>query len=74
MLKLWEQASQPLLADPALLPLAMLAQDNADAQVLQRVAPEVSKIEETAQRREVSSLSQILAELRFNRRMLRQVF
>jgi len=43
--RLWEQDPAPLLANPALLPLAALAQTDAPAVLLRQVAAQVNKIE-----------------------------
>ncbi|MBW4553630.1 MAG: Rpn family recombination-promoting nuclease/putative transposase [Aphanocapsa sp. GSE-SYN-MK-11-07L] len=74
VLRLWEQDPTPLLADPALLPLAALAQADSGAQILERVAAEVAKIEEASLRNEMSNCTQILAGLRYPKSLIQQLF
>jgi len=74
VIRLWEQDPSPLLQDAALLPLASLARAAAPVELLNRVAIEVGKIEEVATRREIANCAQILAGLRFDESLIRQVF
>jgi predicted transposase/invertase (TIGR01784 family) len=74
VLRLWEQDPEPLLEDAALLPLAVLARAETAEQLLGRVAEQVSMIKESAERRETSSYVQILAGLRFDKQIIRQMF
>jgi len=74
VIRLWEQDPSPLLQDAALLPLASLARAEAPVELLNRVALEVGKIEEVATRREIANCAQILAGLRFDESLIRQVF
>ena len=62
-----------LLEDPALLPLAPLAATTQAKALLQRVAERVSRLDE-GQRQEVSEYTQILAGLKFERALIRQLF
>lgn len=74
VIRLWEQDPSPLLQDAALLPLASLAASASPVELLNRVAIEVGKIEEVATRREIANCAQILAGLRFDESLIRQVF
>jgi predicted transposase YdaD len=74
VVRLWEQNPEPLLQDAALLPLAVLCAAEDSAQLLGRVAQEVSKIEEPEQRQVISNCTQLLAGLRFNKDLIRQLF
>lgn len=74
VMRLWEQDPEQLLQDVALLPLAVLAATETPSQLLGQVAEQVSKIEETNQRQEVGTCAQILAGLRFEESLIRQVF
>jgi predicted transposase/invertase (TIGR01784 family) len=74
VLKMWEQDPAMFLDDPALLPLATLAAATSPIQLLEQVAQQVSTIESTQQRQELSTYSQLLAGLRFDKRLIRQVF
>ncbi len=62
----------PLLANPALLPLAVLAQTDSPATLLQQVAVQVDMIEEIQQQRDISACAEILASLRFDKNFVRQ--
>jgi predicted transposase YdaD len=62
------------LNDVALLPLATLAAATAPEQLLQQVAQQISKIELTQQREQVSAYTQLLAGLRFKKALIQQVF
>jgi predicted transposase/invertase (TIGR01784 family) len=74
VLCMWEQDPSILLEDIALLPLATLAATQSPEQLLNQVAQRVSTIESTQQRREASAYVQLLAGLRFNKTLIRQVF
>ena len=74
VLCLWEQDPSIFLDDIALLPLAILAATQSPEQLLNQVAQRVSTIESTQQRREASAYVQLLAGLRFNKTLIRQVF
>nr|WP_199316586.1 hypothetical protein [Chroococcidiopsis sp. [FACHB-1243]] len=52
---MWEQDPTPLLADNALLPLAVLAQANSPRTLLEQVATQVDNIELTERGRNVSA-------------------
>jgi predicted transposase YdaD len=71
---MWEQDPQPLLADSALLPLAALAQTDSPRALLERVATQVANIESTDQQQNVSACVQMLAGLRFEKNLIRQLF
>jgi predicted transposase/invertase (TIGR01784 family) len=74
VLCMWEQDPSIFLEDLALLPLATLAATQSPEQLLNQVAQRVSTIESTQQRREASAYVQLLAGLRFNKTLIRQVF
>jgi predicted transposase/invertase (TIGR01784 family) len=73
VVKLWEQDPALFLNDPALLPLATLAAGESKG-LLERTAIEVSKIEPESQRKEISAYAQLMAGLRFNKKLIYQVF
>jgi predicted transposase YdaD len=54
--------------------LAALAAATSPIQLLEQVAQQVSTIELTQQRQELSAYSQLLAGLRFDKRLIRQIF
>ncbi|XPM53150.1 MAG: Rpn family recombination-promoting nuclease/putative transposase [Leptolyngbya sp. IPPAS B-1204] len=74
VIRLWEQDPTPLLADQALLPLAVLARTDSPAKLLQQVANQVNRIEDTGQQRNLSAYTQLLAGLRFEKEIIQQVF
>jgi predicted transposase/invertase (TIGR01784 family) len=74
IIRMWEQDPAPLLADPALLPLAPLAQTNSPRDLLQQVAAQIATIEESGRQQNVSACTQVLAGLRFERELIRQLF
>ncbi|GAB4203479.1 MAG: DUF4351 domain-containing protein [Coleofasciculaceae cyanobacterium] len=74
ILRMWEQDPAPLLQNTALLPLAPLCAAKDSTQLLSRIAEQVSKIETPTQRQEISTCTQFLAGLRFNKDVIRQLF
>jgi predicted transposase/invertase (TIGR01784 family) len=74
VLCMWEQDPSIFLEDIALLPLAILAATQSPEQLLNQVAQRVSTIESTQQRCEASAYVQLLAGLRFDKTLIRQVF
>lgn len=72
VIRLWEQDPAPLLANPALLPLATLAQSDSPNALLQQVASSLDMIEEQEQRRNISACVEILAGLRFEIETIRR--
>jgi predicted transposase YdaD len=74
VIKMWEQDPATFLSDPALLPLATLAATDNPSGLLYQVAEQVSIIETESQKREVAAYSQLLAGLKFDKQMIRQVF
>ncbi|MCL1474538.1 DUF4351 domain-containing protein [Argonema antarcticum] len=73
VIRLWEQDPAPLLAVPALLPLAALARSNSPNILLQQVATQVASIEEIEQRRNISACVELLAGLRFDENLISQL-
>lgn len=73
VIRLWEQDPTPLLNDPALLPLAPLAASTAPEVLLQQVAQQISQLD-SIQKQEASTYAQILAGLKFDQRLIRQLF
>ena len=72
VVRLWEQDPAPLLANPALLPLAVLARTGSPTALMQQVADLVDMIEEPGQQRNISACTQILASLKFEKNFVRQ--
>lgn len=74
VIRLWEQDPAPLLANSALLPLATLAQTGSPQALLEQVAAQVDMIEETEEKRNISACAAVLASLRFDKVLIRQLF
>ncbi|MCT7979150.1 Rpn family recombination-promoting nuclease/putative transposase [Laspinema olomoucense] len=74
VVRMWEEPPEPLLQDPALLPLAVLSATEEPNQLLGQVAQEVAKIEETELRQEIAACTQVLAGLRFNKDVIANFF
>lgn len=74
VIRMWEQDPAPLLADPALLPLAPLARTDSPQALLEQVAVQVASIEATQDRRNLAASVQILAGLRFDQNLIEQLF
>ncbi|MEH2035401.1 DUF4351 domain-containing protein [Nostoc sp.] len=74
VIRLWEEDPTPLLANPALLPLATLARTDSPADLLTQVAANVDMIEETDERQNISACVQVLAGLRFDKSLITQLF
>lgn len=72
VIRMWEQEPAPLLANPGLLPLAVLARTDAPTSLLQQVADLVEQIEEAQQQREISAYTEILAGLKFDKNLIRR--
>ena len=74
VIRLWEQDPAPLLGNPALLPLATLAQTDSPESLLQQVAQNIASIEDTNERANILVCADILAGLRFEAGLIRQFF
>ena len=74
VIRLWEQDSSSFLSNPALLPLAALTKSDSPQGLLEEVAEQVASIEEIEQRQNIASCAGILAGLRFEEDLIRQLF
>lgn len=74
VIRMWEQDPAPLLADPALLPLATLARSDSPRALLEQVAERVASIEASDERRNLSACAGVLAGLRFDKDLIRPLF
>lgn len=73
MIRLWEENPELFLNNPALLPLAPLAATTQPQALLQQVVVKVNQLE-PRQRPEISAYTQILAGLKYNQDLIRQLF
>jgi predicted transposase YdaD len=71
---LWEEDPAPLLTNPGLLPLATLAKTNSPHNFLEQVAAQLDMIKENQERVNISTCVQLLAGLRFEKDLIRQLF
>ncbi|MCU0544666.1 MAG: DUF4351 domain-containing protein [Oscillatoriaceae cyanobacterium Prado104] len=74
VIRLWEQDPALLLSVPGLLPLATLSQTNSPRTLLEQIATRIATIEEPTQQADVLACTQVLAGLRFEKALLRQLF
>jgi predicted transposase YdaD len=73
VVRLWEQESTAFLANPALLPLATLTRTNSPSGLLTQVAEQVAKIADREERQNIAGCTEILAGLRFEKDLIRQL-
>ncbi|MGL4375911.1 MAG: Rpn family recombination-promoting nuclease/putative transposase, partial [Microcoleaceae cyanobacterium] len=74
IIRLWEETPESFLQNPALLPLASLCQTSSPDQLLGKVAEELAKIEGSVERGQIAACTEILAGLRFNKTLIKQLF
>lgn len=74
IIRLWEQDSDLFLTNPALLPLAALTKSNSPQALLEDVAEQVANIEDIEQKQNLAGCAGILAGLRFEENVIRQLF
>jgi predicted transposase YdaD len=74
VVRMWEQPPELLLQNRALLPLAVLCQSENPTGLLSQVASEVAKIEQPEEREEIIGSTQLLAGLRFEADLIRNLF
>ncbi len=72
VIRLWEQDPVPLMANPALLPLAVLARTDSPTRLLTEVAARVDQIGSPQQKSEISAYTEILAGLKFDKDFIRR--
>ncbi|AFY48765.1 hypothetical protein Nos7524_2952 [Nostoc sp. PCC 7524] len=73
VIRLWEQDSALFLDNPALLPLATLTRTNSPLGLLSQVAEQVATISDREQRQNIAGCTEILAGLRFEKDLIRQL-
>lgn len=74
IIRLWEQDPAPFLANRGLLPLAPLTRSENPPTLLQQVAKELAKISSEEERQNISGCTEILAGLRYDKDLIRQLF
>ena len=73
VIRMWEQDSALFLNNPALLPLAPLTKTNSASGLLSQVAREIAKITDVPARQNTAAYTEILAGLRFEKNLIRQL-
>lgn len=73
VLRLWEQKPETFLKNPALLPFATLTQTDSPATLLQQVASAIDKIEPGDRRRDIAGCVEVIAGLKFDKDLIRQL-
>ncbi|MCC3510827.1 MAG: Rpn family recombination-promoting nuclease/putative transposase [Microcoleus sp. PH2017_17_BER_D_A] len=74
VIRLWEQDPALLLSVPGLLPFATLSQTNSPRTLLEQIATQIATIEEPNQQADLLACTQVLAGLRFEKDLIRQLF
>ncbi len=72
-IRMWEQDSSLFLGNLALLPLAPLCRTDSPQDLLSQVAQEVAKISDRETRQNTAAYTEILAGLRFEKGLIRQL-
>ena len=73
VIRMWEQDSDFFLHNPALLPLAPLTKTSSASGLLSQVATEIAKITDVPARQNTAAYTEILAGLRFEKNLIRQL-
>jgi predicted transposase YdaD len=73
VIRMWEQDPDIFLNNLPLLPLAPLTRTNAPKGLLLQVAESVAKIEETEIKQNIAAYTEILAGLRFEKNLIREL-
>jgi predicted transposase YdaD len=71
--RMWEQDSSIFLGNSALLPLAALCQTDSPRDLLSQVAQSVARISDRVARQNTAAYTEILAGLRFEKDLIRQL-
>jgi len=74
IIRMWEQEPDLFLYDAALIPLAALAHTDSPPELLKTVAKTIETLDNTIERREISTCTQVLAGLRFDKEIIRRIF
>ncbi|MBH8562064.1 DUF4351 domain-containing protein [Nostoc sp. CENA67] len=73
VVRLWEQDSAVFLSNSALLPLATLTRTNSSQALLAQVAEQIATILDREERQNIASCVEIIAGLRFDKDLIRQL-
>jgi predicted transposase YdaD len=73
VIRMWEQDSALFLNNPGLLPLAPLTRTNSPQSLLSQVSENVAKISDRETKQDIAAYTEILAGLRFEKNLIRQL-
>jgi predicted transposase YdaD len=73
VIRMWEQDSGLFLNNPGLLPLAPLTRTNSPQSLLSQVSENVAKISDRETQQDIAAYTEILAGLRFEKNLIRQL-
>jgi hypothetical protein len=73
VIRMWEQDSALFLNNPGLLPLAPLTRTNSPQSLLSQVSENVAKISDRETQQDIAAYTEILAGLRFEKNLIRQL-
>ena len=74
VIRMWEEEVAAFLEYPALLPLATLTRTDSPRTLLAQVAEQIARIPDREQQQNVSSCTEILDGLKFDKNLIRQLF
>lgn len=74
VIRLWEQDPTPFLSEAALLPFATLTRSSIATTLLKQVAQQVAMLQDPTQQQNLAAAVEILAGLRFEKNLIRQLF
>jgi predicted transposase YdaD len=72
VIRMWEQDSALFLNNSALLPLAPLTRTNSPQSLLSQISENVAKIVDRETKQDIAAYTEILAGLRFEKKLIRQ--
>ena len=70
MIRIWECDPTPLLSQPELLPLAVLAKSEQPSQLLSQVAEEIGKIEDKGKQSNIAACVELLAGINYSEELI----
>ncbi len=73
VIRMWEQDSTAFLNNQALLPLGTLTQTTSPQKLLSQIAQSVARISDRGTRQNIAAYTEILAGLRFEKNLIRQL-
>lgn len=71
VIRIWECDATPLLSQPALLPLAVLAKNEQPEVLLSQVAEKIDKIKDTKQKSNIAACVELLAGINYSEELIK---